>query len=308
MVRFQKGSKEAKEWAAKMREARGKKMSGGALAPPSRLPESSPAAEMVGGKVNVGKALKKAGKTLQKGVQKAAKATEYVNPMMWAIKDKGTRGAMATSGDIAYNYALPAVVEAGKPALDAAAMAASTALTGNPVAGQVLVDTLWDKMVAEKGYDPRQRQKSKLLGSLSKEAGKVAGQKTRAKLGKGMGSLTEAPSGRRSKYRTLGGEGMCMECPECKGMGIRMSSDIMGEGGGASKPKSIPANKERANKLANDLFQYATRLHNVENMDYLEVMDYLDNEIERHKVDGYKTEEMAYRIAKRMFQKYKEGV
>jgi hypothetical protein len=298
MPRFAKGSKEAKEWAAKMREARNsKKMSGGAVAPPSRMPQSAPEAEMAGGKI---------GKAFSKGIKTLNKA----NPIMLAIKDKKTRGAMTTSGDIAYNYALPAAVEVGKPALDAAAMAASTAITGNPVAGKVIMDTLWDKMVAEKGYDPRDRQKSRLLGSVSKDAGKVAGQETRAKLGKGirpMDSLTESTG--KSKYRTLGGQGMCMECPECMGMGIKMkSSDIMGEGGGASKPKSIPANKDRAEKLANDIFQYATKLHNVENTPYLEVMDYLDAEIERHKADGYKTEEMGYRMAKRMFKKYKEGV
>jgi hypothetical protein len=44
MVRFKKGSAEAKEWARKMRESRGVKGSG--VSPPSRLPESSPDAEM----------------------------------------------------------------------------------------------------------------------------------------------------------------------------------------------------------------------------------------------------------------------
>jgi hypothetical protein len=219
MPRFEKGSKEAKEWGEKMRASRGKKMSGGAVAPPSRLPESSPAAEMVGGKVKIGKAFSKGIKALNKA-----------NPIMLAIKDKKARGAMTTSGDIAYNYALPAAVEVGKPALDAAAMAASTAVTGNPLAGKVLVDTLWDKMVAEKGYDPRQRQRSQLLGSVSKEAGKVAGQETRAKLGKGM----------------------CMECPECKGMGIKMSAKEVS--GGMIKMKDIESVEGELRKYK-DLFE-----------------------------------------------------
>jgi hypothetical protein len=142
---------------------------------------TNPIGVIGGKKPNVGKDLKKFGKKMSKGFEKMAKGTEYINPMMWAIKDKGTRDAMIQSGDIAYNYALPAVVEVGKPVLDVAAAAASTALTGNPLLGKVAADTLWKEMVDKPGYDPRQRQKSEMLGEISKATGKIVAAKAAQK-------------------------------------------------------------------------------------------------------------------------------
>lgn len=150
-----------------------------------------------GKKLNIGKAFKKmgsdvskafkpVGKALETGAQGLAKGTEYVNPMMWALKDKDTSNLMAKSGEITHDYLLPAVVSAGKPIYDATAMTASTMLTGNPVLGKAVADTLWNEMVAKKGYDPRENQKSKELGELSETFGKAVSKPYSASLG-GMG-------------------------------------------------------------------------------------------------------------------------
>jgi hypothetical protein len=397
MVRFQKGSAEAKEWAKKMREARGKKVSGGAVAPPSRMPESSPAAEMAGGKVSAGRRARKDFNKLTKGLAKAGKATQYANPMMWAVKDKGTSNLMAQSGDFAYNTALPAVVEAGRPLLDVA----STAVAG-PL-GKEAADMLYDEMVTKKGYDPRSRQKSETAKQLGRQAGKFGARRlgkdlsgkgagssrmlgrdvfrevisnltredmlrlledpnltaeqrriindvmppappdmpidyapratTRKKIGRGMAPPSRLPESspdaemagagmKIGQYRptmsdkwsnvpiqsasaSVMGSGMCMECDKCMGMGI------VGSGGGASRPApptTRPYDEARADKLANDMFQYASKLYDIEGLSYKEVLDFLDGEIERHRKDGYITEARGYRAAKSMFIKYKEGV
>jgi hypothetical protein len=54
-------------------------------------------------------------------------------------------------------------------------MGASTLLTGNPLLGKALADSLWDNMVANKGIDPRDRQKSEELGNFSGAIGNVLG-------------------------------------------------------------------------------------------------------------------------------------
>ena len=136
-----------------------------------------------GGKKGIIKKLKSAGEKMAQGI---SKGSEYVNPMMWAIKDKNVRGAMATSGQITNDYLLPAVVSAGKPIYDATAMTASTMLTGNPVLGKAVADTLWNEMVAKKGFDPRENQKSKELGQLSATFGQAMSKPYSASLqGKG---------------------------------------------------------------------------------------------------------------------------
>jgi hypothetical protein len=95
--------------------------------------------------------------------------------MMIALNDKKTSKLMRQSGEITNDYLLPAVVAMGKPVYDATAMTASTMITGNPIAGKILADALWDNMVANKGIDPRDRQKSELLGIVSSQIGNVLG-------------------------------------------------------------------------------------------------------------------------------------
>jgi hypothetical protein len=101
--------------------------------------------------------------------------------MMYALNDKKTSKMMAKSGEITNDNLLPAVVSMGKPVYDATAISASTMITGNPVAGKILADSLWKDMVADKGIDPRDRQKSELLKAIS---GKIG-----AKLGKESGKI-----------------------------------------------------------------------------------------------------------------------
>jgi hypothetical protein len=123
-----------------------------------------------GGKFDIGKTLY----SMSQGLNK-------INPMMYALNDKKTSKMMAKSGEITNDNLLPAVVSMGKPVYDATAISASTMITGNPVAGKILADSLWKDMVADKGIDPRDRQKSELLKAIS---GKIG-----AKLGKESGKI-----------------------------------------------------------------------------------------------------------------------
>jgi hypothetical protein len=141
--------------------------------------EKDIASKIEGGKVNIGrsinKAFKKAGKDLSKGAFAVSQGLNKINPMMIALNDKKTSKGMADLGGVTNDYLLPAVVSMGKPVYDATAMGASTMLTGNPVLGKALADSLWDNMVANKGYDPRERQKSEALGTTSGAIGNVLG-------------------------------------------------------------------------------------------------------------------------------------
>jgi hypothetical protein len=150
-----------------------------------------------GGKINIGKSLSKAfdpkkngvskafepvsksfdkaGKSMSEGMYQASQGLNKINPMMIALNDKKTSKLMRQSGEITNDYLLPAVVAMGKPVYDATAMTASTMITGNPIAGKILADALWDNMVANKGIDPRDRQKSELLGIVSSQIGNVLG-------------------------------------------------------------------------------------------------------------------------------------
>jgi hypothetical protein len=141
-----------------------------------------------GGKIknpfkSVSKAFNKAGDAMSSGLAKTATA---INPMTYVLGSKTGRNLGIGLGDATNNYLLPAVVSAGKPIYDATAMTASTMLTGNPVLGKAVADTLWNEMVAKKGYDPRERQKSKELGELSGVAGQALAKPYSASLG-GMG-------------------------------------------------------------------------------------------------------------------------
>jgi len=120
------------------------------------------------------------GSKLSKGF---AKFSEKINPMSYALKNKKTRNLMTSSGDVTHDYIMPAVVEAGKPIAEASAMAASTALTGNPILGKVVFDSLWRNMVEKKGYSPIENQKSKTLGKVAKATGAVG----EAYVGKNLG-------------------------------------------------------------------------------------------------------------------------
>jgi hypothetical protein len=132
---------------------------------------------------SVSKAFNKAGDAISKGLEKTATT---INPMTYVLGSKtGTKVGVGL-GDATNNYLLPATVSAGKPIYDATAITASTMLTGNPVLGKAVSDTLWNEMVAKQGYDPRDRQKSAELGELSGVAGQALAKPYSASLG-GMG-------------------------------------------------------------------------------------------------------------------------
>jgi hypothetical protein len=160
---------------------------------------------VVGG-LNIGRAFKKAFNPVKKAFSdvghKLSKAGEAINPMTYALKSKGITKAMKQSGDLTQNELLPAVVSAGKPVFDATAMAASTALTGNPVLGKVAANTLWKQMVEKKGFDPRKRQRSQELGELSSTFGQAAAKPMKASLG---GSIWKEFKKRDKQRRKVGG-------------------------------------------------------------------------------------------------------
>lgn len=142
----------------------------------------------------VGKSAKKTfapvGKALDKATKGLSTATDAINPMALALKDKKTSKLMRQSGDTTRDYIVPAIVSAGKPVFDATMMAASTAATGNPVLGKVVGDAMWDNMVTKTGSDLRKNQKSKELGSAATILGEAAassiGGKSRYRLKGGM--------------------------------------------------------------------------------------------------------------------------
>jgi hypothetical protein len=172
------------------------------ISPPEGLPTAErwispaegliPYEEIEGGKIknpfkSVSKAFAPVKKTFDKAGVKmntgAAKVATAINPMTYALGNKDTRNAMIQSGKITHDYLLPAVVSAGKPIFDATAMVGSTMLTGNPLLGKVAADTVWNEMVAKKGNDPRQNQKSKELGELSTVFGQALAKPYTAALG-----------------------------------------------------------------------------------------------------------------------------
>jgi hypothetical protein len=107
----------------------------------------------------IGNAFRKVGSTL--------------NPMEHLINNKKGKKVMKSTGQLTNDYLLPSTVQLGKPIYDATAMASSTLLTGNPIAGKVMADTLWKNMVERKNADLRKNQQSKSLGLASEVAGKV---------------------------------------------------------------------------------------------------------------------------------------
>jgi hypothetical protein len=133
--------------------------------------------EMCGGKINT-KKLKNIPTALSTGASK-------INPMTYAIKDKKTREAMIASGDVTQDYIQPAVVSAGLPLYYGSAGTAGMMLGGpmGAIAATKGADLLYNKMVTGPGYDPRERQKSELLGNLSSAVGQVGASHMKATIG-----------------------------------------------------------------------------------------------------------------------------
>ena len=147
--------------------------------------------EMCGGSLS--KSLLKVGKSF-------GKVGETLNPMSYALKNKGTREAMIKSGEITQDYAIPAITTAGLPLYYGAAGTAGMMLGGplGALAATEAADMLWQEQVAKKGYDPQQRQKSKTLAMVSKEVGKLGASQLKKDLG------PSKPSAPPSK-----GKGLC---------------------------------------------------------------------------------------------------
>lgn len=147
---------------------------------------------------SIGKSLKPVTSGISKATGKLSKATDKINPLTYAFKDKGFNKLGVQSGEITQDYLLPAVVQAGKPVYDASAMTASTMLTGNPLLGKVAGDALWNTMAQP--YDPRERQKSQILGEVASTAGKVLASQTKADLAEAVakkGAKEASGKGRR---------------------------------------------------------------------------------------------------------------
>lgn len=152
---------------------------------------------VTGGGKNPFRKLTKGFKAMQRGIDKGFAAIDIskVNPMAYAAKDKNARALSHDLFDATQNYIMPAVVSAGKPIYTATAATASTAATGNPILGKAASDALWNQMVAKKGYDPRQNQKSKLLGEVASDSGRVlVGPFKTRMLGRGVCSSAIAPT------------------------------------------------------------------------------------------------------------------
>ncbi len=135
------------------------------------------------------------GLKIPKGFTKAIRA---INPMTHAIENKRSRKAMIKAGEFTNDYALPAVVEAGKPLYYGTAGLASTALTGNPLLGTTAAKVLWEEMGAK--HDPSKNQKSERLQSVSKFVGNK-GSKVLLNNMKGEGNKTKKKRGRPKKIQ-----------------------------------------------------------------------------------------------------------
>ena len=155
---------------------------------------------------SIGKELKPVTSGISKATGKLSKATDKINPLTYAFKDKGFNKLGVQSGEVTQDYLLPAVVQAGKPVYDASAMTASTMLTGNPLLGKVAGDALWNTMAQP--YDPRERQKSQILGEVASTAGKVLASQTKADLAEAVakkGAKEASGKGRRGGRKIKGG-------------------------------------------------------------------------------------------------------
>jgi hypothetical protein len=146
-----------------------------------------------GGKISLSKITKGITKGVSKAttpLNKATQALQMANPLHYITGTKGGQKFGMTTGDIAANYALPAVIEAGKPLYLGAAGTAGM-MVGGPVGALIATEAakeLYDSRA--KPYEPK--QKSKALGAFSKEFGK-AGSKA---IGFGAKVIKKAVRGR----------------------------------------------------------------------------------------------------------------
>lgn len=164
---------------------------------------------MKGGKIKIGKAFKKIGKSFDKAGKDLTgalgKAGTAVNPMTYALGNKKISKLMRQSGQLTNNYLLPAAVSAGLPLYYGAAGTAGM-MVGGPLgalAATKAADTLWQEAVVKKGYDPRERQKSKVLGAISEKVGQAGASQFKAGMSSGKekkvsgGRITLAEYNRR---------------------------------------------------------------------------------------------------------------
>ena len=111
-----------------------------------------------------------------------------VNPITYVSKIKGATNLMRQSGQLTDKYLLPAAVSAGLPLYYGAAGTAGMMLGGpaGALAATKAADILWQEAVAKKGFDPRERQKSKVLGAISEKVGQAGAAQYKAGMsGKG---------------------------------------------------------------------------------------------------------------------------
>jgi hypothetical protein len=138
-----------------------------------------------------------------------------VNPMNYAMKNKKVTNLMRQSGQLTDKYLLPAAVSAGLPLYYGAAGTAGMMLGGplGALAATRAADTLWQEAVVKKGYDPRERQKSKVLGAIAEKVGQAGASQYKAGMsGKGYflspGTTVAQPTNKMNKGRYLQGPGM----------------------------------------------------------------------------------------------------
>lgn len=139
----------------------------------------------------IGKMFKKASKTFNKAGKKMnigmAKLGTAVNPMTYALGNKKISKLMRQSGQVTDRYLLPAAVSAGLPLYYGAAGTAGMMLGGplGALAATKAADTLWQEAVVKRGYDPRERQKSKILGAIAEKIGQAGASQYKAGMSSG---------------------------------------------------------------------------------------------------------------------------
>ena len=127
--------------------------------------------ESEGGKKGLSAAWRSTKKGIDKGLTKTANVLNMINP----VYQMNTRAPEVgeVMGNLSYNYALPAMVSMGYYAYIAAAEGAATMMGLPPQVGKEAAEILWDEMVVKPGYDPRERQKSKAVGTSADMMGRI---------------------------------------------------------------------------------------------------------------------------------------
>jgi hypothetical protein len=121
------------------------------------------------------KGLKAAWRSTKKGIQKGLDETAAVLNMTNPVYQMNTRAPEVgeVMGNLSYNYALPAMVSMGYYAYIEAAESAAVMMGLPPQVGKEAAEILWDEMVVKQGYDPRERQKSAVLGNVADRSGRL---------------------------------------------------------------------------------------------------------------------------------------